>query len=566
MQTTTALRLYGKRDLRLETFTLPAMQDDEILARVVTDSLCLSSWKEANQGADHKKVPDDVATRPIIIGHEFCGEILAVGKKWQHKFQPGQRYVIQANLQLPDRPDCPGYSFPWIGGEATHVVIPNEVMAQDCLLTWEGDTWFEGSLVEPLSCVIGAFNANYHLQEGSYNHVMGIRPQGHTLILGGPAPMRRRAEPPRGTRLSRKVLAGLGLVASVGLGGALIYALQTRDAGRPNDELYSTENRSTADGLAGLPRDYSGVPQLGPPLPGDLGRPILSTQDRGQPVPTPGTATPNPGISPEEQRRLQEIETARTSRLFSGSESRGTPAAAGAAPALAPVPDLASIGLAPPPATPSAQDRQNAFLNAAADRRTVAPDRVAAPVSPNVLQAGAVISAALITGIRSDLPGQITAQVTENIYDSPTGRILLVPQGTRVVGQYDNNVQFGQSRVLLVWTRLVFPNGRSIVLERQPGADAEGFAGLQDGVDYHWWDLAKAAGLSTLLSVGAELAVDNDDQLVQAIRNGGQDTINDAGQQIVRRQLNVAPTITIRPGFPVRVLVTRDLVLEPYGG
>lgn len=231
----------------------------------------------------------------------------------------------------------------------------------------------------------------------------------------GPAPMRLRAEPPRVTRLSRKVLAGLGLVASVGLGGALIYALQTRDAGRPNDELYSTENRSTADGLAGLPRDYSGVPQLGPPLPGDLGRPILSTQDRGQPVPTPGTATPNPGISPEEQRRLQEIETARTSRLFSGSESRGTPAAAGAAPALAPVPDLASIGLAPPPATPSAQDRQNAFLNAAADRRTVAPDRVAAPVSPNVLQAGAVISAALITGIRSDLPGQITAQVTENI-------------------------------------------------------------------------------------------------------------------------------------------------------
>ena len=179
---TTALRLYGKRDLRLETFELPAMQDDEILARVVTDSLCLSSWKEANQGEDHKKVPNDVATNPIIIGHEFCGEIIAVGKKWQHKFRTGQRYVIQANLQLPDRPDCPG-------GEATHVVIPNEVMEQDCLLSWEGDTWFEGSLVEPLSCVIGAFNANYHLQEGSYNHVMGIRPQGRTLILGGTGPM-----------------------------------------------------------------------------------------------------------------------------------------------------------------------------------------------------------------------------------------------------------------------------------------------------------------------------------------------------------------------------------------
>lgn len=377
-------------------------------------------------------------------------------------------------------------------------------------------------------------------------------------------PMRLRGEAPRVTRLSRKVLVGIGLVASVGIGGALIYALQTRDAGRPADELYSTDNRSTADGLAGLPRDYSGVPQLGPPLPGDLGRPILGAQNRGQPLPN----QPNPGLSAEEQRRLQEIETARVSRLFSGTENRPMtsigPGAATIAPP--PTPDLTGLGLAPQPATPSAQDRQLAFLNAAADRRTVASDRVAAPASPYILQAGAVIAAALITGIHSDLPGQITAQVTENIYDSPTGRILLVPQGTRVVGQYNNSVQFGQSRVLLVWNRLIFPNGRSIVLERQPGADVEGYAGLQDGIDYHWWDLAKAAGLSTLLSVGAELATNDDDRLIQAIRNGGQDTINDAGQQIIRRQLNVAPTLTIRPGFPVRAIVTRDLVLEPYGG
>ena len=170
----------------------------------------------------------------------------------------------------------------------------------------------------------------------------------------------------------------------------------------------------------------------------------------------------------------------------------------------APAADLASLGLAPQPATPSAQDRQLAFLNQAPDKRTVSPDRVAAPASANVLQAGAVISAALITGIRSDLPGQITAQVTENIYDSPTGRILLIPQGTRVIGQYDSGVGFGQRRILLVWNRLIFPNGRSIVLERQPGADAEGYAGLEDGVDYHWGELFKAAALSTLLSVGAE--------------------------------------------------------------
>ena len=378
------------------------------------------------------------------------------------------------------------------------------------------------------------------------------------------APMRLRANAPRVTRLSRKVLAGLGLVASVGIGGALIYALQTRDGGRSTEELYSTDNRSTADGLAGLPRDYSGVPQLGPPLPGDLGRPIRGAQNRGQPLPN----QPNPGLSAEEQRRLQEIETARVSRLFSGTENRPMASTGAGAATIAPppAPDLTGLGLAPPPATPSAQDRQLAFLNAAADRRTVAPDRVAAPASPYILQAGAVIAAALITGIHSDLPGQITAQVTENIYDSPTGRILLVPQGTRVIGQYNNSVQFGQSRVLLVWNRLIFPNGRSIVLERQPGADVEGYAGLQDGVDYHWWDLAKAAGLSTLLSVGAELATNDDDRLIQAIRNGGQDTINDAGQQIIRRQLNVAPTLTIRPGFPVRVIVTRDLMLEPYGG
>jgi type IV secretion system protein VirB10 len=384
--------------------------------------------------------------------------------------------------------------------------------------------------------------------------------------LVSPAAMRLRAEPPRVTRLSRKVLASLGLVASVGIGGALIYALQTRDGPRAPEELYSTDNRPTADGVAGLPRDYTAVPQLGPPLPGDLGRPILDAQNQGQPIPPPGVAAPNPGISAEEQRRLQELESARTARLFASTETR--PAAPASLPTTAappPMPNLTGLGLAPQPTTPTAQDRQNAFLNAEADRRTVAPDRVAAPASPYVLQAGAVISAALITGIRSDLPGQITAQVTENIFDSPTGRVLLVPQGTRVIGQYDNNVQFGQSRVLLVWNRLIFPNGRSIVLERQPGADAEGFAGLQDGVDYHWWDIAKAAGLSTLLGIGSELAVDDDDRLLRAIRNGGQDTFNQAGQEIVRRQLNVPPTLTIRPGFPVRVIVTRDLVLEPYG-
>lgn len=369
------------------------------------------------------------------------------------------------------------------------------------------------------------------------------------------AQMRLRAEPPRVARLSRKVLAGIGFIASLGVGGALIYALQTRDTDTHGEELYSTASRQPADGLASLPRDYTG-PVLGPPLPGDLGRPMLDTQNKAQPAAPPSIAMPT--VDEAEQRRRAEEEAARTSRVFFQSE----PVVAAEQSANMPAPVSGSDD-----AGQNAQDRQVAFLNAAVDRRTLSPDRVQAPASPYVLQAGAVIPAALITGIRSDLPGQVTAQVTENVYDSPTGRSLLIPQGTRVIGQYDNGVGFGQRRVLLVWSRLIFPNGGSIVLERQPGADAQGYAGLEDGVDYHWGELFKAAALSTILSVAAEAGSSGrENDIVQALRSGASDSVSQVGQQIVGRQLNIAPTLTIRPGFPVRVLVTRDLTLELYTG
>lgn len=373
-----------------------------------------------------------------------------------------------------------------------------------------------------------------------------------------PEPMRLRAEPPRVTRLSRKMLAGVGAAALLGIGGALIYALQSRAPGQGAEELYSIENRPTADGLTGLPRDYTG-PVLGPPLPGDLGGPILDAQTRGQPIAPPAMAMP--AVDPEEERRRAEEEAARLSTVFFSSGPRPG-AIAGALPGAGA--GLADFGLGGLAGQGPAQDSQTAFLNGPVDRQTVAMDRVMAPASPYILQAGAVIPAAMITGIRSDLPGQITAQVTENVYDSPTGSLLLIPQGTRLIGEYDAGVTFGQRRVLLVWNRLILPNGRSIVLERQPGADASGFAGLEDGVDYHWAELLQAAGLSTLLAVGAELGADEEDRLIRAIRDGAQDTINQAGQAIVQRQLQVAPTLTIRPGFPVRVIVIRDLVLEPY--
>ncbi|WP_428744521.1 TrbI/VirB10 family protein [Stutzerimonas sp.] len=388
-------------------------------------------------------------------------------------------------------------------------------------------------------------------------------------LVGEPvARMRLRPEPPRVTRLSRKVLAGVGIVTGLGIGGALIYALQVQHGGKATEELYTTDGRSAPDGLAGLPKDYGAVPRLGPPLPGDLGRPILNAQNGGQPVPVPGMAQPPAapaGPDPEVQRRHQELEAARTARLFSASQAVSGNVVASSPPPS--TPDLATLGLAPQPATPTAQDRQLAFLGQSPDKRTVAPDRVVAPAAANVLQAGAVIPAALITGIRSDVPGQITAQVTQNVYDSPTGRILLVPQGTRIIGQYDSGVGFGQRRVLLVWNRLIMPDGRSIVLERQPGANAEGYAGLEDGVDFHWGEMFKAAALSTLLSVGAEAGTSqNENSLVQALRSGASNSISQTGQQIVSRQLGIAPTLTVRPGFPVRVMVTRDLVLEPYGG
>ena len=376
------------------------------------------------------------------------------------------------------------------------------------------------------------------------------------------ASLRLRADPPRVMRLSRRTLTVLGAASGLGLGAILIVALQDRKPADGPPELYSTERIQAAEGLSRLPTDYTRIPQLGPPLPGELGRPILSAQQRGQPVPAVVTA---PAVDPDEQRRFQELEAARLSRLFAEAKT-----AIGEQPQTSPVvaPMLSDPGSFFPAsatgATPDAADRWEGFLDEPVDRRTTAADRLVDPPSPYVVQAGAVIPAALVTGLRSDLPGQITAQVTSNVYDSPTGRFLLIPQGARRIGEYDSRVAFGQSRVLLVWTRLILPNGRSIVLERQPGADEAGYAGLEDGVNNHWGRLFMAAGLATVLNIGVELGADDDDDIARAIREGTQDTIGRAGDEIVRRQISIPPTLTIRPGFPVRVMVTRDLILEPY--
>jgi threonine dehydrogenase-like Zn-dependent dehydrogenase len=186
---TKAIRLHGKNDLRLDEFELPPVGDNEILAKVVSDSLCMSSYKAAKQGADHKRVPDDIAERPVMIGHEFAGEILAVGAKWQHKFTAGKKFSIQPALNYKGSLDAPGYSYHYIGGDATYIIIPNEVMEMNCLLEYDGEGYFPASLSEPYSCVAGTFHAHYHTKYGSYIHQMGIVEGGNMAILAGAGPM-----------------------------------------------------------------------------------------------------------------------------------------------------------------------------------------------------------------------------------------------------------------------------------------------------------------------------------------------------------------------------------------
>jgi type IV secretion system protein VirB10 len=380
-------------------------------------------------------------------------------------------------------------------------------------------------------------------------------------------------EPPRVMRLSRKALATIGVAASLGIGGSLIYALQPKTQ-VPQENLYDTNSRNRADQVTGAPANYSDVPKLGPPLPGDLGRPIVAAQQDGQNVPIPpigppanSTQPPDPRVAAAQRARdrtAQERDSARTSQLFLAGNTGASDSLTAAPPGPLPAVAAAATGdpAQPLPVTPVSNRR--AFLDQRGAHGTESTERIMRLVSPHVVQSGSIIPAALITGIRSDLPGQITAQVTQNVYDSPTGRILLIPQGSRLIGEYDSDVAAGQNRVLLAWDRLILPGGHSILLDRLPGADAAGMAGLEDRTDFHWGNMLKAALISTLLGAGTELVASDDSDLVRALRFGTQDTVNQTGRQVVQRQLNVPPTLTVRPGFALRIIVTRDLILEPF--
>ncbi|MCH4024725.1 MAG: conjugal transfer protein TrbI [Acetobacter fabarum] len=371
--------------------------------------------------------------------------------------------------------------------------------------------------------------------------------------LASPPPdLRLRADRPRVVRLSRTVVWSLGGVGMVAVAFALGYALQASHRPPSPPAAQDTDVRPSADGLAGLPSDYvgSGVPKLGSPLPGDLGKPILNAQRQGRAGPVPGMG---------DRRGDQEIEAARTSRLFAQVEVReGQSAQAVPVMATAPGAQASSAGT-------DQQAGNRAFLAGQPDRATVSPDRIMSPASPYILQAGTVIAGALNTKISSDLLGQITGHVTQNVYDSPTGRYLLIPQGSTLFGAYNSSVSFGQQRTQIIWTRLIYPNGGSFVLEKLPGGDAIGQSGLSDEVNNHWGQLFRAALVTTLLSVGSEAGTSwNENSLMQAIRSGASNGFSMVGNRLIDRSLNVQPTLTDRPGLPFTVLVGHDLLLKPY--
>ncbi len=405
-----------------------------------------------------------------------------------------------------------------------------------------------------------------------------------------------RAKPKPVKRFSRKALILGGTALSAGLFAALAFALQSPEYGdseRPS-ELYNVSHKPMTDALDALPKTYADMrPKLGPPLPGDLGAAFLEANQGGAPVQeldNPFQYAPK-GAPPRGQYRQtatyqstpapSKRDEARESGLFFsvGSNQQSNTKAPDqfaqmdaqleqAYSNLASVNMMAGNGVpmmgnAEFIAAPSYQNSKSAFLGQSAGE-IYNPYVLQSPKSPYQIMAGTLIPASLVTGLNSDLPGQVIGQVTENVYDTVTGEYLLIPQGARLLGRYDSVIAYGQSRALVAWTRIIFPNGNSIQLDNLPAVDGQGFSGLKDKVDRHTWQFMKGAVLSSLLSVGSELSSDDEGRLARALQNAGQDTANIAGQRIIERSLNKQPTLSVRPGWRFGVIVSKDLILKPY--
>jgi type IV secretion system protein TrbI len=407
-----------------------------------------------------------------------------------------------------------------------------------------------------------------------------------------PATLALRASPRPVTRLNRRTVAALmgslGLIVFL----ATMWALQPKRTKKADTgpELQATQQVTHADGLQTLPRDYASipkVPQLGPPT-GEFGRPVLREEQAAGMASEAGQSDfrPNSEVDADRVSRLQqqdEAEAAAKAQVFFQTGKHGRDAGNAAEPSPGNRPPSESDMPALPGASPGAaaplpprddvldqnqQDHKQSFINRATDPKIYGSASLQTPGSPYQIMAGTIIPAALVTGINSDLPGEIIATVTQNVYDTVSGQYLLVPQGSRLLGQYDSQVTYGQRRVLLVWTRLLMPNGTSMTLERLPGVDGAGYSGVEDGVNWHWGRIFAGAALTTLLGVNAQLVAANTNtnsgSIVIATRQSAQDSVNQVGQQITRKNLSIQPTLTARPGLPLNVIVNKDVVLRPY--
>lgn len=400
-----------------------------------------------------------------------------------------------------------------------------------------------------------------------------------------PENMALRAQPRPVTRLNRRTLAILAGGLAVAVFGATMWSLQPRKRSTSEQaELYNVDRVSRSEGLDQLPTDYSKlpralppqVPELGPPLPGDLGPAIVKSQQPVTPTYTPPGHAP---VNAEHDAQRKEAEAAAGASVFFRSSNQRAAAAPTQVTTATPSSGLAGFdpmaagpaSTAAQPADPTAvqnrQDQKEAFLKVGSTE-TRNSGNLKTPTSPYQVMAGTVIAGALVTGIKSDLPGDVIATVTEPVYDTATGKFVLIPQGSRILGRYNSQVSYGQSRVQVVWNRIILPDTSSLTLDNLAGADPAGNSGLEDGVDWHWDRIFAGAALTTLLGVGAELAApenrQNGDRVINAGRNSLQDSVNQVGQEMTRRNLNIQPTLTERPGLPVRIIVNRDLVLRPY--
>jgi type IV secretion system protein VirB10 len=388
---------------------------------------------------------------------------------------------------------------------------------------------------------------------------MAVRPKEHpdALVL--------RGRPRPAVRFRRGLIVGITGAIAASLTALSWFALEPP---RVHNEAAPIDGDSPSrigdpDVLADAPANYGNVPHLGPPLPGDLGRPILE-QQRSLAADSDSNGA-SALVAAKRERIASEWRAARTSPVLVQLEGTRN-ADAAAEPALA-QPHAAAASAGPPVAVsakPADQQQKLEFARSSGGDRDF--QRVQAPPSAWMLSAGSVIPASLVTGLNSDLPGMAIAQVTTNVSDSATGRTVLIPQGARLIGSYDSVVAYGQRRALLVWTRIVFPDGSSIQLDNMPATDAAGYAGLADDVDSHNWQLLKGIALSTLLGVSSQLSFGGGGDLVRAIRESTQQNAANAGGRITGRNLDVQPTITVRPGWPVRVLVSKDLILQPWRG